>query len=124
MRKILLVEDTANLAEEIVEVLQWSGFEVKWASGGAKALELLQTYPAELVITDLLMPGMDGYELIRTLRSMPQFKSLPIIILSAKTAPADKAKGTEVGANGFVGKPCKANELLLAIEPYLGKGAG
>jgi len=122
VRKILLVEDTANLAEEIVEVLQWSGFEVKWASGGVMAIEMLKEYPAELVITDLLMPGMDGYELIRMLRSMPQYQSLPIIILSAKTAPSDKAKGTDAGANGFVGKPCKAHELLSAIEPWLGKG--
>lgn len=123
MKKILLVEDTANLAEEIVEVLQWSGYEVKWASGGAKALEMLKEYPAELIITDLLMPGMDGHDLIRMLRSMQQYKEIPIIILSAKTSAADKTKGTEAGANGFVGKPCKANELLSAIEPYLGKGA-
>jgi DNA-binding response OmpR family regulator len=52
VKKILLVEDTANLAEEIVEVLQWSGYEVIWASGGDKALEMLKDYPAELIVTD------------------------------------------------------------------------
>jgi DNA-binding response OmpR family regulator len=122
VKKILLVEDTADLAEEIVDVLQLSGYEVQWASGGIKAIEMLKAYPADLVITDLLMPGMDGYQLILALRSMAPFKTLPIIILSAKTAPSDRLKGTEVGANGFVGKPCKAHELISAIEPFVGKG--
>jgi DNA-binding response OmpR family regulator len=119
MKKILLVEDTAHLSEEIVDILRMEGFEVTSAQNAERGLEILSAAMPDLIITDLLMPGMDGFELIQRVRAMPSARSLPIIILSAKTSPEDRVRGTEVGANAFVQKPCKAHDLIESINELL-----
>lgn len=116
MKKILLVEDTGHLAEEIKDVLRLEGFNVVIAENGTRGIEIVADVKPDLIITDLLMAGVDGFELIARVRAMHQFARLPIIILSAKSSEADKQRGKEVGANAFVGKPCKAHELLTTIN--------
>jgi DNA-binding response OmpR family regulator len=119
MKKILLVEDTPHLSEEIADILRLEGYGVTIASNALRALELLPVSKPDLMITDLLMPGMDGFELIQRVRSMTSFPSIPIIILSAKTSNEDKNRGKEVGADAFIQKPCKAHELVAAINSLL-----
>jgi len=119
MNRILMVEDTAHLSEEISDILRLEGYQVTIADNGLRALELLPEASPDLIITDLLMPRMDGFELIQRVRSMAAFKTIPIIILSAKTSNADKIRGREAGANAFIGKPCKAHELVASINALL-----
>jgi len=119
MKKILMVEDTAHLSEEISDILRLEGYDVTIADNGHRALELLPESRPDLIITDLLMLKMDGFQLIRRIRSMESFKSIPIIILSAKSSPVDKIRGKEAGANAFIGKPCKGHELVAAINALL-----
>jgi DNA-binding response OmpR family regulator len=119
MKKILLVEDTAHLSEEIADILRMEGYQVTLANNGVRALELLPKSKPDLIITDLLMPGIDGFELIQRVRSMSSFKSIPIIILSAKTSNEDKIRGKDVGASAFVQKPCKAHELIASIHSLI-----
>ena|SRR6267378_1043316 len=120
MKSILLVEDTTHLSEEIADILRLEGYIVTIANGGLRALELLPTKGFDLIITDLLMPGMDGFEFIKQARSMTSIKSIPILILSAKTSEAERIRGREVGANAFMGKPCKAHELVASINSLIG----
>ena len=119
MKKLLLVEDTAHLSEEIADILRLEGYQVTAASNALRALEALPGTNPDLIITDLLMPGMDGFELIRKVRLMPAFKSTPIVILSAKTSNEDRMKGMALGANAFIQKPCKAHELIEGISKLL-----
>jgi DNA-binding response OmpR family regulator len=119
MKRILLVEDTPHLSEEIADILRMEGYQVTVVNNGLEALALLSEAKPDLIITDLLMPKMDGYEFVREIRSMTPFGSIPIVILSARTSAADKTHGMEVGANAFIQKPCKAHELVTSIKSLL-----
>ena len=120
MKKILLVEDTAHLSEEIADILRLEGYGVTIANDGLRALELLPASGFDMIITDLLMPRMDGFDLIRQVRSMAAFKTIPILILSAKASEADRIRGKGVGADAFMNKPCKAHELVASVNSLLG----
>lgn len=118
MKIVLLVEDTRDLLEEISHVLEMEGFEVIVANSGYQALERLREATPNIIITDLLMPGMDGFELIETIRKDPLLATIPIIILSAKTNTADKKRGAIMGVSAFIGKPCKGFELVAAVKSF------
>jgi DNA-binding response OmpR family regulator len=119
MKNILLVEDTAHLAEEILDVLRLEGFNARVASGGMQALAFINETRPDLIITDLLMPVIDGFQLIERIRSMDSLKAIPIIILSAKASEEDKARGIQAGADYFLVKPCKSHQLIEAIKTLL-----
>lgn len=119
MTRILLAEDTIQLAEEISDILRLEKFDVVIARNGREALDLLIITRPDVVITDLLMPVMDGFELIEKIKSNPELKSIPVITLSAKAAPEDRARAQAAGADRFVQKPCKAHELISAIRSLL-----
>ncbi|HMQ01305.1 MAG TPA: response regulator [Cyclobacteriaceae bacterium] len=116
MKEILLVEDTAHLAEEIASVLQLEGYKVTVANSGMQALSFLVDHKPDLIISDILMPGMDGFELITKIRQNKLFTLTPVIILSARASAEDKKRGEMVGANRFITKPCKISELISAIQ--------
>lgn len=116
MKKILLVEDTAPLAEELADILTLAGYKVTLAENGVRGLALLPHALPNAIITDLIMPVMDGFEFIQRIRNMKMFMDIPILVLSAKTSPADKARATKVGATAFINKPCKIPELVSMVE--------
>jgi DNA-binding response OmpR family regulator len=119
MKKILLVEDTRHLSEEIADVLKLEGFQVITAMNALKALEVLPASTPDLVITDLQMPWMDGFEFIRLVRALPSFQTLPIIILSANGSSENRERGMAAGANAFLLKPCKLTEMVATIRALL-----
>jgi DNA-binding response OmpR family regulator len=119
-RKILLVEDTIHLAEEISDMLKFEGYEVTLANGGMQALQLLSGVKPDIIITDLLMPGLDGFQLIEQIRKMSAYKAIPIVILSAKAAEEDRVRGLQVGADAFIVKPCKSHVLVEIIKKLTG----
>ena len=117
--KILIVEDDANLSELANIVLVKEGYTVRVAGDGPSALELAKTWVPDLVLLDLMMPGMDGYSVAAQLRALEQTATTPIIIVTAKQTLQDKARGFEAGADDYVTKPFEKAELLLRINAQL-----
>lgn len=120
-RKILVVDDSPTIVKFVAFALKSSGFEVVAASDGMDALEKVSHLESgvDMVITDLNMPNIDGYELIATLRQNERFRKVPIIILSSEEDEEDKAKGRQAGANAYLVKPFKAPALLAEVTRLL-----
>ena len=116
MKRILLIEDNHSLREEIINVLELEGFDVVTAENGRVGLARLEESIPDLVLCDLMMPDMDGYETIRAIRSNPATRTLPVILLTARDDEDCRTKGNEVGANDYVTKPFKIPDLLRAVQ--------
>ncbi len=114
--EILIVEDSPTQALLLENILEKHGYQVFLARDGRMALELLQKKIPTLVITDIQMPGMDGYELCHAIKSDPALKSLPVILLTSLSAPQDIVRGLECGADNFVVKPYEEEFLLSRIH--------
>jgi DNA-binding response OmpR family regulator len=117
MKRILLVEDTVELAEEIADIFRLEGYNVTTASNGTHAMDRLREFNPDIIVTDLLMPGMDGFTLVEKIRTLSS--TLPIVILSAKTAESDISFGKALGANAFVRKPCKGSDLVAIVAKLI-----
>src|SRR6185503_5299916 len=100
--KILVVEDNGDLAAGIEYNLGLEGYDVRVAGDGAAALSVARDWHPELVLLDLMLPGMDGYKVLQTLRSEPHGESVPVIILSARGEEADKVRGFRLDADQYV----------------------
>lgn len=114
--KILIVEDDASLAQILQDNLLVDGFEVEWASSPDRALTLYRSFGPDLVLLDLMLPGVSGFELGRVLRHRGK---TPIIILSARGEKADKLHGLRLGADDYVTKPFDMEELVARINTVL-----
>jgi DNA-binding response OmpR family regulator len=117
---LLMIEDDARLAQQVVEYLSQSGFAVTHASDGEQGLEQLQLVQPELVILDLMMPGIDGLEVCRRIRALPgQASRVPVLMLTAKGDPMDRVIGLEIGADDYLPKPFEPRELLARVRAVL-----
>jgi CheY-like chemotaxis protein len=117
---ILVVEDVPNVLELLDVTLRFKGYPVITARNGAEALEQIKKEPPALVITDILMPKMDGYALAHRLRSNPQTRHIPLIFLSATyVTPEDKQFAISIGAVRFIEKPIDTEEFLLTVAELL-----
>ena len=114
--RILVVDDEPRYVRAIQITLEVSGYEVLAARDGATAIELAVTEEPDLIILDIRMPGMDGYEVCRRIR---EFSKVPIIMLTALAEDADKVKGLDTGADDYVTKPFSADELLARVRAAL-----
>jgi DNA-binding response OmpR family regulator len=110
---ILVVDDEQRILNFLSSKLRASGYEVLTASNGTEALEQVQAQEPDLVVLDVMMPKMDGFETLKDLRT---FSSVPVIILSAKGSNADKVKGLDLGADDYLAKPFSPDELIARIE--------
>lgn len=118
--QLLMIEDDGRLASMVVEYLGQSGFKVTHAADGEAGLEQLQILQPDLVILDLMMPGMDGLEVCRRIRSMQgDMARVPVIMLTAKGDPMDRIIGLEIGADDYVPKPFEPRELLARVRAVL-----
>jgi two-component system chemotaxis response regulator CheY len=120
-RRILVVDDSPTLVKFVSYSLKSSGYEVVGACDGMDALEKMSNLESDidLVITDLNMPNVDGYELIATLRKNDKFAATPIIILSSEEGEEDKQKGQVAGATSYLVKPFKSSVLLAEVARLL-----
>jgi DNA-binding response OmpR family regulator len=116
MKRILLIEDNHNLREEIINVLEMEGFTVDTAENGRVGLEHIAVERPDLVISDLMMPDMDGYETLQAIRGNPEFASLPVLMLTARDDDGCVSRAMELGADDYVTKPFRIPELLEAVE--------
>ena len=115
-QKILIVDDDENIAERISLYLMKECFDTKIVSNGEDALSAFETYQPNLVLLDLMLPGIDGYQVCRELRAKSQ---VPIIMLSAKGEVFDKVLGLELGADDYIIKPFDAKELIARVKAVL-----
>ncbi|MGW0734991.1 HAMP domain-containing protein [Streptomyces sp. NPDC002851] len=115
-RRILIIDDDIRNVFALTHVLGRVGITVKYAENGREGLEVLQRTPdVSVVLMDIMMPEMDGYETIRAIRSTPRLAHLPIIALTAKAMPGDREKAIDSGANDYVSKPVDIDRLLSVI---------
>lgn len=121
MTKLLVVEDEASFSDALSYVLTKEGFEVTVADTGDGAIKAFDKEGADLVLLDLMLPGLSGTEVCRQLRSRSQ---VPIIMLTAKDSEVDKVVGLELGADDYVTKPYSKAELVARIKAVLRRGSG
>jgi two-component system phosphate regulon response regulator PhoB len=119
MKRILAIEDERDLAELIAFNLTREGYEVVTAPDGLSGLESALTYSPDLILLDLMLPVMGGFEVCRRLKSSPATASIPVIFLTAKGEDVDKVVGFEMGGDDYVVKPFSFRELLLRIRAVL-----
>ena len=117
MFHILVVDDDKNTRRLMQAVLQADGYAVTTAENGAEALEVMDREMVDLVVLDIMMPQMDGYEFTKTLRAADN--NLPILMVSAKQLPADRKQGFLVGTDDYMTKPIDEEEMLLRIKALL-----
>ena len=120
--KVLLVEDEPNLLYIMEQVFTANGYDVLTATNGKQGLDVYHKYAPEFIITDWMMPIMDGLEFVRRLRLTD--KRTPILILTGKTSEEDAIEGYESGANSFVRKPFSMKEILANIDSYFSLSTG
>jgi len=119
MRKIVLVEDNEDLLESTSEILELKGFEVHTANNGKKGLVLIQKILPALIISDIMMPKMDGYEMLDALRADAKTAMIPFIFLTAKAQKVDKLRGAVSGADRYLTKPFTMAELVKNVEEIM-----
>ncbi|MCB9789042.1 MAG: response regulator [Deltaproteobacteria bacterium] len=117
--RVLVVDDEPLNIKLFKAKLATERYEVLTASSGAEALELAATEPLDLVLLDIMMPGMDGYEVTRRLKAGPQTGHIPIILVTALTGTEDKHRGLEAGADEFLNKPVNTHELLARVKSMI-----
>jgi CheY-like chemotaxis protein len=114
------VDDKWENRSVLVNLLTPLGFEIREANNGQECLDHVQQTPPALILTDLVMPVMDGFEAVRRIRKLPQFKNLPIIAASASVFDLDQQQSLEAGCNAFLPKPIRVDILLELLQQHLG----
>lgn len=117
--KILLVDDEPGLRQAVQEYLQESGFGVTVAGNATDAWGLLQQETPDLIISDIMMPQVDGYEFLKQLRADSRFSSLPVVFLTARGMTSDRILGYQAGCDAYLAKPFDPDELVALVENLL-----
>ena len=119
MKKILIIEDEKDLAELLVFNLEKEGFKMQWSYDGLEGLEMARRDVPDLVVLDLMLPGMMGTDVCKELRKDGRTSQIPVLMLTAKGEEIDRVVGFEVGADDYLVKPFSMRELLLRIRAIL-----
>lgn len=115
-RKILVVDDEADILNFLELVLKERGYEVLTAAGGQQALGLAREQVPDLMLLDIMMPHMDGWEVLRLLRVDPRTAAIPVAMISARTDAKDRVQGLQEGALDYICKPFSLDELLAKVD--------
>lgn len=120
--KILIVEDDKNISKLVKYNLEKAGYECDALFSGGKVLKFLADKPADLIILDIMLPEMDGFELCRAIKQDEKLKGIPIVMLTAKGEEVDRIVGLELGADDYIVKPFSPRELVLRVKGILKRG--
>ncbi len=118
--KILIIEDNIELLMLMKQIL-FPKYHVLTASNGREALEVIRTFDLDLIVSDVMMPIMDGYELTKAVKDNPDYNHIPIILLTAKTQAKDKEEGLRIGADDYIIKPFRLGDLTMRIDSIIEK---
>ena len=118
MSKILIIEDEVAIADLEKDYLELSGFEVKIENRGDKGLQTALKEPFDLIILDLMLPGMDGFEVCKRIR---EDRNVPILMVSAKKDDIDKIRGLGLGADDYITKPFSPSELVARVKAHMAR---
>lgn len=122
-RRILIAEDEPFIVESLTFLLTKAGYRVESHGDGESALAAIVRSRPDLVVLDVMLPAINGFDLLRRVRGMPGLKGLPVLALTAKGQEADRQRMLELGADAFVTKPFSNKDLLARIEALTGAGA-
>src|SRR5437867_12987110 len=117
--RILVVDDTPANIQTVAAILKGKGYQLSVATNGKQALDALTKIRPDLILLDVMMPELDGFETCQRIKSSEAWRDIPVIFLTAKTDTADIVKGFEMGAVDYVGKPFNAHELLARVHTHL-----
>lgn len=120
--RILVVDDDHDLLLLLTKMLARTGVSTQTAETGSRALSMLEAEPFDLLILDLMLPDMDGYDILRRVREDARFNHMPVLILSAKTTPEAIKRGFELGADGYLTKPYLPNTVISRARTLLAQG--
>ena len=123
MNKILIIEDTADVRHNIQEILELENFQTIAAENGEIGVKLAIKECPDLIVSDIMMPAMDGYQVLAALRNHPETAITPFIFLTAQSVHQDRRQGMELGANDYLTKPFTGDELLKAVRIQLERSA-
>jgi two-component system chemotaxis response regulator CheY len=118
-RSILVVDDSSTVRKFVSVSLDMQGFKVVTACDGMEALEKLPAQDIDLIITDLNMPNMDGFELIKALRDSSAYREIPVIILTSLSDQVSKDQGAKLGVHSYLVKPFSLEKIQYAVSKYL-----
>lgn len=118
-KRLLVIDDDPGLLRAVAETLRAEGYEVTTARRGAEALVRVAESLPDLIVSDIRMPGMDGYELVRNLRASARAKLIPIVFLTAKDETADRIAGFRTGVDAYLTKPFEPDELVAVVANIL-----
>ncbi len=116
MKTILIIEDNPDIRENVAEILMLSNYKVITAANGKEGIEMAQKQHPDLIICDIMMPGVDGYGVLHVLNKDPETQNIPFIFLTSKSERSDFRTAMELGADDYITKPFAGNELLNAID--------
>lgn len=119
MKRVMTIDDSPSLRQMVALTLESAGYEVVEASDGRDAVAKLGGREFHLFLTDLNMPDMDGIELTRKLRSVPEYRFVPIVLLTTESQPEKKIQGKAAGATGWIVKPFKPEDLLATVKKVM-----
>lgn len=119
-RSLLIVDDEPNILLSLQIFMRKAGFEVRTANTGEEALAEIARQPPDLVLLDVMMPGIDGFEVCQTIRADPKLAGVRIIFVTAKARAIEREKGLALGADDYVVKPFQMQDLLARIDAALG----
>jgi DNA-binding response OmpR family regulator len=121
-KRVLVVDDEPNIVMSLRFLMEREGLEVEVAPTGEAALQALERAPADLVLLDVMMPEIDGFEVCQRIRAHPAWAQTPIIMLTAKGRDVERDKGRALGADDYITKPFSTRELVARIKQTLGSG--
>jgi CheY-like chemotaxis protein len=122
-KTVLIIEDEGDAAELFAEMMRVSGFRVLKTSSSAPAITMITAEKPDVVLLDIMMPDISGLDILRQMRADPELTNIPVVVVSAKSMPADIKNGMEAGASTYLTKPVGFLELKEAVERALGNQA-
>jgi two-component system, OmpR family, alkaline phosphatase synthesis response regulator PhoP len=121
-QRVLVVDDEPNIVMSLRFLMEREGFQVEVAATGEAAVAALDRQPADLVLLDVMMPELDGFEVCQRIRANPAWRDTKIVMLTAKGRDLERDKGMALGADAYVTKPCSTRDLVARVKQMLGSG--
>ena len=120
-KRVLIADDEPNIVTPLEFLMEQVGLEVRVARNGHEVLELAAAFQPDLILLDVMMPGLNGYEVCQRLKSDPTLRQVRVLMLSAKGRDVEVAKGLELGADAYITKPFSTRELVSKVRELLGQ---